>query len=213
LGEKEMPGLLSRILPRELTFFDLFALQAENVHRAAGLLAGLFENYTDVANRVQAIKELEHQGDTIIHDLMTRLNQTFITPIDREDIHALSSKIDDVLDLIDAAANRLVIYRVDRIRPQTVQLARVVPQATEQMRAAVRGLEKQNDILRYCREMTRVEKEADRICRQLIAELFEEETHPVEIIKWKEIIEVLEASTDKVEDVANVLEAVALKSS
>lgn len=208
-----MPGLLSRILPRELTFFDLFVSQAENVHRAADLLAQLFANYTDVDAKVKTIKELEHQGDTLIHDLMTRLNQTFITPIDREDIHALSSKIDDVLDLIDAAASRLVIYRVDRIRPKAVELARVIPQATEQMLAAVRVLERQNDILKYCREMTRVEKEADRISRLLIAELFDEETAPVEIIKWKEILEVLEAATDKVEDVANVLEAVALKSS
>ncbi len=208
-----MPGLLSRMLPREATFFELFVAQAENVHHAAESLARLFEDYTDVPAKVKKIKELEHKGDTIIHDLVTRLNQTFITPIDREDIHELSSRIDDVLDLIDAAASRLVIYRVDRIRPKTTQLVRLVPRATEQMLAAVRVLEKQNDILKYCREMTRVEKEADSICRRLIAELFDEETDPVEIIKWKEIIEVLEASTDEVEDVANVLEAVSLKSS
>ncbi len=106
-----MPGLLSRILPRERSFFDLFVELAENIHAGAHALVELLENYTDVASRVEKIKDIEHRGDNITHALITRLNQTFITPFDREDIHELSSKIDDVLDLTDAVAGRLVIYR------------------------------------------------------------------------------------------------------
>lgn len=207
-----MAGILNRILPRETTFFDLFNEQAKNVHAAAQALVELLENYSDVDAQVRRIKDFEHKGDTMTHELMTRLNQTFITPLDREDIHALSSKVDDVLDLIDAAASRLVIYGVDRVRPNVASLARTLLRSTEQMVAAVGVLEKQNHVLRYCVEINRLEKEADGVCRTLIAQLFHEEEDPVQIIKWKEIIEVLEAATDKCEDVANVLEAVALKS-
>ncbi len=208
-----MPGLLSRILPRELSFFDLFAEQAENIHAAAKALTELLEHYTDVAARTGKIKDLEHKGDTITHNLMRRLDQTFITPFGREDIHELASKMDDVLDLIDAVAGRLVIYGLEHIRPGVVELAKIVLRAAEQVVAAVRVLEKRNHvlILDYCIEINRLENEGDRLCHSLIAQLFVEEKDPVQIIKWKEIIEVLEFATDKCEDVANVLEAVVLK--
>jgi uncharacterized protein len=206
-----MFGLLAKVMPREETFFQMFVAQAENVHAAAKALAEVFENYADVPEKVAHIKELEHKGDAIIHDLVTRLNQTFLTPFDREDIHELASKVDDVLDLIDAAASRLVIYRVDRMRPRVVELAQIIPRTTELMLDAMRRLEKQNDVLKYCVEISRMEKKADGVSRTLIAQLFDEETDPKEIIKWKELVEVLEETTDKCEDVANVIEAVALK--
>lgn len=206
-----MAGLLSRMLPRDKSFFVTFDSQAQNIHAGARELLALLEDYSDVPAKVARIKAIEHSGDTMTHDLMTRLNQTFITPLDREDIHALSSEMDDVLDLIYAAASRLVVYRVDRIRPGVVELARMVLQSTAQMVAAVSVLEKQNHILDYCLEINRLENEADRLSRTLIAQLFDEEKDPVQIIKWKEIIEVLEMATDKCEDVANVLETVALK--
>ncbi len=207
-----MPGLLSKILPHEQTFFAMFVVQAENVHAGAQALVELLENYTGAATEPEKIKEIEHKGDNITHNLMMRLNQTFITPFDREDIHELSSKIDDVLDLIDAAASRLAIYHVDRIRPGVADLAKILLQATEQVMGAVRVLEKRNHILDYCIEINRLENQGDRLCRTLIARLFEEEKDPVEIIKWKEIIEVLETAIDKCEDVANVIESVTLKS-
>lgn len=206
-----MPGLLSRILPRETSFFDLFIGQGATVQEGAQALLDLLENYTDVPAKVERIKEIEHRGDTITHDVMTRLNQTFITPLDQEDIHRIASRVDDVLDLIDSAASRLVIYNVDKIRPGVPDLARTLLAATAQMSDALRSLEKQKHILQYCIEIKRLENESDRISRTLTAQLFDEEKDPVQIIKWKEIIEVMEAAVDKCEDVANVLESVVLK--
>jgi predicted phosphate transport protein (TIGR00153 family) len=205
-------GLLSKIMPRERSFFAWFVEMAETVHTAAGALVDMIENYSSPAEQAERIKQLEHKADTITHNLMKQLNQTFITPFDREDIHELASKIDDVLDLIDAAAARMVIYRIKRVRPGVAGLARIVLDATRQIVAAVQVLEKRDSILGHCIEINRLENEADRVCRSLIAELFEAETDPVEIIKWKEIIEVLETAADKCEDVANVIEAVTLKS-
>jgi uncharacterized protein len=207
-----MPGLLNRLLPREQSFFDMFIELAENIHAGAKALVEMLSDYTNAPGQADHIKDLEHKGDEITHALLTRLNQTFITPFDREDIHALSSKIDDVLDLTDAAASRLVIYRVDRIRPGVADLAKILSEATAQVAAAVRVLGKHDHILDYCIEINRLENESDRVCRTLIARLFEEEKDPVQIIKWKEIIEVIETAVDKCEDVANVLESVTLKS-
>ena len=206
-----MPGLLSKILPREQSFFDLFVGQGATVEEAAKALLDLLENFTDVPAKVGRIKEMEHRGDTITHDVMTRLNQTFITPLDQEDIHRLASCVDDVLDLIDAAASRLVIFNVDKIRPGVPDLARTLLQATQQMSAALRSLEKQKHILQFCIEINRLENESDRVSRMLIGQLFDDEKDPVQIIKWKEIIETLETATDKCEDVANVLETIVLK--
>jgi len=207
-----MASLLNRILPREASFFDIFGALAENVHASAKAFIELLEEFNDVPARVGLIKEYEHKGDDMTHTLMTRLNQTFITPMDREDIHALASAIDDVVDLIDASASRLVLYRVDTVRPGVVELARKLGEATAEVVAAVGMLEKQDQVLQHCIEINRLENECDRICRTLIAQLFEEEKDPVQIIKWKEIIETMETATDKCEDVANVLESVVLKS-
>jgi predicted phosphate transport protein (TIGR00153 family) len=207
-----MPGLLSRVLPREESFFKMFVQQAENVHAGTKALVAMLANFSDPQEQSRGIKALEHQGDTITHDLNTRLNKTFITPFDREDIHELSSKIDDVLDLADAAAGRLVIYRVKAIRPGVLELAQILEQAAAQVVEAVRVLEKQDHILTRCIEINRLENEGDRISRTLIAQLFEQEKDPVEIIKWKEIIEAIETAIDKCEDVANVIETVILKS-
>ncbi len=206
-----MPGLLTRLLPREQSFFEMFVRQAENVNAGAQALVDMLENYDDPAARAERVEDFEHIGDTITHDIITRLNQTFITPFDREDIHELSSKIDDVIDLLDAAATRLVIYRVRTIIPGVSELARTVLSATYEIVQAVRVLEKQDHILDHCIEINRLENQADRQSRKLIADLFDEEKDPVQIIKWKEIIELLEFAADKSEDVANVIETVTLK--
>jgi len=206
-----MPGLLSRILPREEGFLTLFVRQAENVAAGATALVELLTTYTDPPAGARRVKDLEHIGDTITHDLNTRLNQTFVTPFDREDIHELASKVDDVLDLADAAAGRLVLYGIKTIRPGVAELAQILETATREILAAVRLLDKQDHILDHCIEINRLENEGDRVCRALIATLFEEEKNPVEIIKWKEIIEAIETAIDKCEDVANVIETVVLK--
>ena len=206
-----MPGLLSKILPHEEGFLTLFVRQAENVAAGATALVELLTTYVDPPAGARRVKDLEHIGDTITHDLNTRLNQTFITPFDREDIHELASKVDDVLDLADAAAGRLVLYGIKTIRPGVAELAQILETATREIVAAVRLLDKQDHILDHCIEINRLENEGDRVCRALIATLFEEEKNPVEIIKWKEIIEAIETAIDKCEDVANVIETVVLK--
>jgi uncharacterized protein len=206
-----MPGILGKILPREKSFFHMFAQQAENVHAGAEAMVEMLEHFENAETGASKVESYEHAGDTITHNIMTRLNQTFITPFDREDIHELASKIDDVIDLVDAAATRLVTYGVKTVRPGVVDLAKTVRDATVQIVAAVRVLEQEDHILDHCIEINRLENQADRQCRDLIGKLFEQERDPVQIIKWKEIIETLEFATDKCEDVANVIEAVTLK--
>jgi uncharacterized protein len=206
-----MPGLLNKILPHEATFFAMFNKQAENVHEGAKAMAEMLQNFDDPAAGAEKIKSFEHAGDLITHDIMTRLNQTFITPFDREDIHELASTIDDVLDLIDAAAARLVMYHIASVKPGVVDLARTVSEATGKIVCAIRVLKKEDHILDYCIEINRLENQADRQCRDLLAELFDQEKDPIQIIKWKEIIETLEFAADKCEDVANVIEGVKLK--
>jgi predicted phosphate transport protein (TIGR00153 family) len=199
------------LIPRDVKFYDLFREQAENIHKAAQMLVNLFEDYKDVERQVAEIKFLEHKGDQLTHELMMRLNQTFITPIDREDIHSLGSALDDVLDLVDAAASRLVTYKVTSVTPGARQLSKVILHGTDIILQAVSELSKPHNILEYCERIAMIEEEADRIKGECVARLFENSTNPVEIIKWKEIYEVLEATTDKCEDVADVLEAVVLK--
>jgi len=207
-----MPGLLQRFMPREEGFFDLFAKQADNVVVGAKALQAMLSHYTGVPEQVQNVKAIEHEGDEITHGILTKLNQTFITPFDREDIHELCSQIDDVIDLIDAAASRFVLYRVDKVREGTLDLVKVLVSASVEVSAAVHSLSTPEKALKHCIEINRYENESDRICRTLIAKLFDEETNPVQIIKWKEIFEVIETAVDKCEDVANVIEGVILKS-
>lgn len=198
-------------MPHEGGFHDMFVELAENVYRASQAMVAMLENFSDPPADAEKIKDIEHTNDTITHMLMNKLNRTFITPFDREDIHELASKIDDVLDLTDAAASRLVTYRITEIRPGVPELSRVLMAATKEVVAAVRVLEQKDHVLSHCIEINRLENEADRICRDLIARLFEQEKDPILVIKWKEIIEVLEIATDKCEDVANVVETITLK--
>jgi predicted phosphate transport protein (TIGR00153 family) len=206
-----MSGFLRRILPREKSFFQMFNQQAENVEAGAIAMVEMLEHFDDAAARADKVEDFEHLGDTITHNILRKLNQTFVTPFDREDIHELASKIDDVIDLVDAAATRMVTYRVKELRPGVLDLATTVRLASTQIVAAVRLLDKGDHILDHCIEINRLENLADRQCRDLIVTLFDQEKDPVEIIKWKEIIETLEFATDKCEDVANVIETVTLK--
>jgi predicted phosphate transport protein (TIGR00153 family) len=172
----------------------------------------MLEHFTGVPEQVQIIKAIEHEGDEITHGIFTKLNQTFITPFDREDIHELCSQLDDVIDLIDAAASRFVLYRVDAVRPGTVELVKILLSATVEVSAAINAIETPDKALKHCIEINRFENDSDRLCRTLIAQLFDEEKDSVQIIKWKEIFEVIETAVDKCEDVANVIEGVILKS-
>jgi predicted phosphate transport protein (TIGR00153 family) len=210
-GRVPVSGLLSKILPHERSFYSMFVDLAETVNEGALTLIEMLRDFENAPRHAEKIKQIEHKGDTITHSLITKLNQTFITPFDREDIHMLSSRIDDVLDFVDAAASRMVLYRIERVRPGVLELAEVLQQAAARILEAIRSLDKHDHILDHCIEINRLENEADRISRALIAQLFAEEKDPVEILKWKEIIEVLETGTDKAEDVANVIEAITVK--
>jgi len=169
------------------------------------------EHYTAVPEQVQSIKAIEHTGDEITHQIFRKLNQTFVTPFDREDIHELASTMDDVIDLIDVAASRFVLYRISQVRPGMIELVKVLAAATVEAKQAVHAMQSPEKSLQYVIEINRLENESDRICRTLIAQLFEEEKIAVEIIKWKEIVEVIETAVDKCEDVSNVIESVILK--
>jgi|SRR5580692_3423103 predicted phosphate transport protein (TIGR00153 family) len=206
-----MPGFLQRLMPNEQDFFALFQKQAENIVSGAAALTRLLEHYTGVPEQVQNIKAVEHAGDEITHQIFRKLNQTFITPFDREDIHQLGSTMDDVIDLIDAAASRFVLYRIQSIRPGTVDLSKVLTLATMELSSAIYSIQTPDKALYRVIEINRLENESDRLCRTLIAQLFDEEKDPVQIIKWKEIFEVIETAVDKCEDVSNVIESVILK--
>jgi uncharacterized protein len=206
-----MPGFLQRFMPRDGDFFLLFQKQAENIVAGAQAFTKMLEHYTGVPEQVQIIKAIEHQGDELTHQIFRKLNQTFITPFDREDMHELCGTMDDVIDLIDAAASRFVLYRVDAVRSGTLELTKVLLAATSELSAAIHSMETPDKALHRIIEINRLENESDRICRTLIAQLFEEEKDPVQIIKWKEIFEVIETAVDKCEDVSNVIESVILK--
>jgi uncharacterized protein len=206
-----MPGFLQRFMPRDGDFFVLFQKQAENIVAGAQAFTNMLEHYTGVPEQVQSIKAIEHNGDEITHQIFRKLNQTFITPFDREDMHELCGTMDDVIDLIDAAASRFVLYRVDTVRTGTIELTKVLHAATAELNAAIHAMENPDKALQHVIEINRFENESDRICRTLIAQLFEEETDSVQIIKWKEIFELIETAVDKCEDVSNVIESVILK--
>jgi uncharacterized protein len=201
-----------RIIPRETKFFELFEDMATNVTDGARVLRGILQTFDNVEAQVQKIKEIEHRGDDMTHAVITKLNQTFITPFDREDIHKLASSLDDVLDFVNAAGQRLVLYKIRSAPRAAADLAGLIVRQSEELTKAVSLLEKNKHVLDHCVEINRLEDEADSVCRQAIAYLFEHETDPIALIKMKELYEVLEMATDKAEDAANVLEAVVLKS-
>src|SRR4051794_25479381 len=201
-----------RLVPRDTKFFDMFAEMAGNITEGAVLLKAILSDLQNVEVRVQQLKDLEHKGDDMTHSILVKLNSTFITPFDREDIHALASAMDDVLDYVYAAGERLVMYKIHSAPPVAAELAGVVLRQAEQLSKAVGMLEKHDDVLSICVEINRLENEADRLARGALADLFDREKDPITLIKQKELIEVLETATDKAEDAANVLESVVLKS-
>lgn len=200
------------LIPKEEAFFELFRKAAHNMIEGSRLLKEMMEDLQSPVDQAKRIKEVEHVGDGITHDIARRLNQTFITPIDREDIHGLASALDDILDLVEAVADRFVLYKVAKPTAQAVKLADILYQASVAVGAGVDRLGLAHpDIKECCVQVNSLENEADRISRDAISELFDKETNPMAVIKWKEIYEALEEGTDRCEDVANILERIALK--
>ena len=204
---------MARLIPREMKFFEMFAQVADNLVSGARILCDFLNNYhyDRLPSMVQQIKEIEHQGDDMTHRIMIKLNQTFITPFDREDIHALASSLDDVLDFINGASDRLLTYKITMPSPSAKVLAGIILKQTEELGKAVSLLGKNRNLLAHCVEVNRLENEADQVTRAAIGRLFEGGYDPITLIKLKELLEILEAASDKAEDVANVLETVVLK--
>ena len=201
-----------QFIPREVKFFDLFDQQAQNIIKASQLLREQVNNFADARAKAHAVKEVEHQGDQITHEIVRRLNTTFITPIDREDIHDLATRLDDVLDFIEAVAERLVVYRIKETTSACRAMAEVIVQiamATDRTIKCLRTMDP--GFHEHTVEVNRLENSADTLLRDSLAALFEETTDPIEVIKWKEIYETMETVTDRCEDVANVIEGIILK--
>jgi len=201
-----------RLLPREENFFDLFEQQAGHIVSASRVLEELTLNYPSAPAKVQQIRDLEHAGDAITHEVVRRLNTTFVTPIDREDIYALASCLDDVLDLIDAVADRLLLYKIKTPTDWCIAMGKIIVKTAEETDRAVRCLRTlSQEYRKHSIEVNRLENEADRLLRDELAALFEGVTDAIEIIKWKELYETMESVTDRCEDVLNVIEGITLK--
>ena len=200
-----------RLIPREERFFDDFVALAVQIRKGAGLLEEMLAPDRPIWDKADEIKEVEHKCDFITHEVIQRLHRTFVTPLDREDIHTLARTLDDVMDAIDASAAVVRLYQIDRVRPDARELAHLVAISAEQVVIAMKALERRHGVAEPAVEINRLENEADRAHQNAVRRLFEEEQNPVAIIKWKEILDFLEAATDRCEDVANVLEGVVVK--
>lgn len=200
-----------RLIPREGRFYDDFAAMAEQIRHGADLLNTMLGPERPIWDKADEIKEVEHKCDFLTHEVIQRLNRTFVTPIDPEDIHTLAKSLDDVMDAIDASATILRLYHIDSVRPGARELARIILDSTEQILCAVKALERRKGVAECAVEINRLENEADRAHQNAVRSLFEEERDAVTIMKWKEILDFLEEATDRCEDVANVLEGVVVK--
>jgi len=198
-------------IPKEENFFKLFDESAYNIHKAAILMKEMVDNYTLAESKAKEIFDVEYEGDRITHEIIRTLNKTFITPIDREDIYNLASKLDDVLDFIEGVTDRLIIYKIEEPTPECCKLVDLILRMSEVLTWSISNLKELGHVYDHCIEINRLENEADRITRDAIVRLFEEEKDPIAVIKWKEIYEKLEDTTDSCEDVANILESIVLK--
>ncbi len=199
------------LIPRETRFFEDFETMAREITRAAAMLEEMLVPDHPVWDKADEIKEVEHKCDFLTHEVIQRLNRTFVTPLDREDIHSLARSLDDVMDAIDASAGVIRLYQIARVRPGARELARIIAQSTDQIVKAMPALDRRKGIHEHAVEINRLENEADRAHQLALKQLFADENDAIAIIKWKEILDFLEAATDRCEDVANVLESVVVK--
>jgi predicted phosphate transport protein (TIGR00153 family) len=202
------------LIPKDEKFFDILEEAADNVHKSAVAFRELVGNWSPTSPQFSHIRDLEHEGDRMTHELIDKLNRTFITPLDREDIHALASEIDDVIDVIQATTNRMQLYRIDKSTPHLVKMADVLVKSTDAVTKAVKSLKDLSHSRRtldFCIEINRFENEGDALLETALGELFSNGTEVLDIMKWKEIYEQTEFATDKCEDIANVIEGIVVK--
>ena len=202
---------LFSFIPREEKFYNDFQMLADELKKGAGMLEAMLAAEHPVWDKADEIKEVEHKCDFLTHETIQRLNRTFVTPIDREDIHALARSLDDVMDAIDAAASLVRLYRLPTVRFGARELAHVITASAHSVRLALDAMEKNQGMSPHSVEINRLENEADRIHSEAVSRLFDEERDPILVMKWKETLDLLEQATDRCEDVANVIEGVAVK--
>jgi predicted phosphate transport protein (TIGR00153 family) len=200
-----------KIVPREERFFDMFTELASLAVEAAAELTKLVNDIENAPHTARKLKDIEHRADDITHGIIDNLNRSFVTPIERGDIHALACALDEVIDYIEVAGHKISLYELDGVRHEVVVLAELILAGAKNVEKAVRSLRHFPDAKPHLLEINRLEEEADHICRNALANLLNNEKDPVAIIKWKEIIEVLEGTTDRCEDVANIVDGVIVK--
>jgi predicted phosphate transport protein (TIGR00153 family) len=205
-----------RLLPHDASFFAHFEHQGKKTVEGCRAFLEMVEQPSDLERRAERVKQIEHECDEITHAVVEALHKTFITPIDRNDIYTLITKMDDIMDFVEAAADRLALYEIPTMTKEVAELARCLVESAEHVLSAVSGIRdlgKPNGILQHCIEINRLENVADGILRGALARLFRQEKDPIAVIKWKEIYETLESATDRCEDVANIIEGVVLENS
>jgi len=190
----------------------LFRRQAALVREGCGLLLEMFETFDRLDERAKQLKDIEHRADVVTHEIFERLNRTFITPLEREDIHQLASNLDDVLDAVEAIGARIVLFRVGKPTPEAMRMATILTECATQIHDAVDNLKNLNNLMSFTVEINRLENEADAISRQVTADLFSGRHDLLDVLRWKEIYGRLEGAADKCEDVANAIESIVVKS-
>jgi uncharacterized protein Yka (UPF0111/DUF47 family) len=200
-----------RLIPRDEVFFSLFAELAARLTRSAQRLKTMFAEPDRLLEHVSAIKDLEHEADTITHQIISRIEKSFVTPIDREDIHMLASTLDNVIDLVDGTARRAAMFQIRDVREPAKQLADVIIRAAAAIETGVVNVKKPRVVAEQAREIKMREEEGDSIYQEAVAGLFRGTPDALEVIKWKEVYDTLEQAIDECEDVANVLESISLK--
>ncbi|HEX2196308.1 MAG TPA: DUF47 family protein [Actinomycetota bacterium] len=200
-----------RLIPREESFFDLFEEMAGKVQQGAEGLLDLLRDYRDLDIKAGRVVDIEHEGDEITHEMIRRLNTTFVTPFDREDIHRLASSLDDVLDHVEAAAEYLQLHKIQSPLPQMLALAEILQKAAATTASAMPALRKMKGLEEYWVEINRLENDGDRAYRRTIAELFSGDYKAMDVLKYKDIIEEIEQAIDRLEDVANTVESIVMK--
>jgi uncharacterized protein len=208
-----MPRIAQVFTPRDRVYFDLFEEAGQNILKTANLLDQMLSNFPDSKDLAQEILDCEHEGDRITHDIIDRLNHTFVTPIDREDILALASALDDIVDYTEEVADYLGLYKIEAPMDQAITLAHVLKSAAQQISEAIPRLKGFRDISNYTVEINRLENEGDRITREAVAALFDGGIDPMVVIRWKDLYERLEEAIDATEKVANIMEGIVIKNS
>ena len=201
-------------LTRDGVFWSAFSAMTEKTVKATECLREMLQRPARASELANRIKDIEHEGDKITHEVVQALHQTWITPLDREEIHSLICSLDSVLDFVDAASDKIALYEVESVRPEALELVETLQKSVADIEKAVDGLKKIKDpapLLELCRSINKHEHEADEIFRRALARLFKERTDPLEVMKWRDILESMETSTDRAEDVANIIEGIILE--